>query len=218
MERMIPTLHPDECVVECDGQRAYRIPELGVVPSVSTILRETDIYSHALRRWREKLGSEGAELVSQIARERGRKLHRQIELFMRDDVAPPADDRWWASIAMTASHLRITSELLWVERTVWHPLDFYAGTPDWLGRILGALHLIDLKSATAPLGKSAIARHAEQLAGYADAIAMWGERPENGTIIVALPDRPAQVVRVRLADALETWRERVQAFHKRGAA
>lgn len=209
---------------DVDGQRYYAVPELGLVPSVSTVLRATAPRAWALETWRAHLGDETAELVTYIARERGKALHAKAEALLAHGVRPEGAeaDVWWESIRPIVEHLARVGDLVMVEGAVWHPLDRYAGTPDMLIRICGDLHLVDYKSSAEPLPPARIEEHAQQLAGYADATPWtYAERPTDAHLVVAIgPDengdpRPGQCIRVDLDTATLQWRERVRRFHGR---
>jgi hypothetical protein len=206
---------PEPMIRELEGERFYAVPGVGTLPSVSTILRATAGRQWALETWRRNLGDEAADLVADIARRRGRALHRKVDRFLTTGERPTgaASDVWWRSIRPTVEHVAAIGRVVLSESAVWNELDGYAGTPDDLVAILGDLHVFDYKTAAERLDRVRLELYGEQLAGYADAISvMYGERPRDATLVIALPDGPAQVVHIDLECALERWRNRVRAF------
>jgi hypothetical protein len=201
---------------QIEGERFYAVPGLGALPSVSTVLRATAGKQWALEAWRRHLGDAAADLITEIACRRGRALHRKVDRFIVGGLEPEgaAADVWWRSVEPTVRHIAsIADAVVLSESVVWNELDGYAGTPDLVVRILGDLHLLDYKTAAEPLERARLLLHAEQLAAYVDAIAVqYGERCHDATLVVAIPDRPAQVVHVDLELALERWRSRVRGF------
>ena len=206
---------PEPLLRDVDGRRFYAVPDLGLVPSVTTVIRETLGKQWALDRWRADLGPEAADLVTEAARERGRQLHRKVERYLVHHEAPSDLDVWWQSIASLVDHLRRYSEPVLVEGAVWHPLDRYAGTPDEVVRMCGVLSVWDWKTSAEPVPRDRLMLYAEQLAAYVDAIAMqYAERPREAVVVVALPNRQPQVHTVDLLAASARWRGRLEQWRE----
>lgn len=211
---MIWTRHDPEPMRETvDGTRFYAVPEVGLLPSVTTVLNATGGRRWALETWQANLGAREAEAVARIAAERGHVMHWQAEAYFRESRHPERRSVWWRSIEPTIEHLALVSELLLCEGAVWSEEQRAAGTPDLVLRMDGRLVLLDLTSAPEEKKRDALERKGVQLGGYADLIeAHYGERPELGIIIVGLPDRPAQVRRVQLSNASAEWRKRLASY------
>ena len=199
--------------VDVDGERHYRIQGVGTLPSVTTVLAATAGRRWALEAWEEKHGSATTASLTAISVARGQRLHAEIEALISHGREPAERTVWWRSAETTIRQLAACAELLLCEGAVWHHAGRYAGTADMVFRMAGELAIIDWTSAAEPKTEESLDRKGIQIAGYADAIAdTYDERPELGIVVVALPNRPAQVRRVHLRKALDTWRDRVAEY------
>lgn len=209
-------LDPETLWTERDGRRFYRLPgdpHDRVLPAVSTVLEETIPNRFALDAWERSLGAQNAEIVRQVAIERGRKLHAKIKGLLLDHVEPQRDV-WWDSIENTVRHLASAGRTLLCEGAVLNLRGGYAGTPDDVVAIAGRLYVVDWKTAAEPRGEQILDEYEAQLGGYVDGIeAHYGVRPTHGLIVVALPDRRAQVHSVPVDRAVTLWRDRLAAFY-----
>jgi genome maintenance exonuclease 1 len=107
---------------------------------------------------------------------------------------------------------RITTPLL-IESAVWHEVGHYAGTVDLVCHFDFLPVILDWKTATKPKKAEYLDRYPLQLAAYCGAInRMYGTRIKNGVIVVALPDREAQVFRFALGDYWQPWLRRLVRY------
>ena len=186
-------------------------------PSVSEVLSATAGRRWGLEQWRRNLGEEAAGEVAEIARQRGRLLHRQIHAYRQSGEVPEEPSVWWLSAWPTIQALPSISTVLLAEQPVIHPVDRYGGTPDEVSRMHGrarTLAIHDWKTSAEQRSPALLADYEDQLAGYADLVA-WelGERPRLAVLVIAIPGRPAQVHRVDLEAALPRWRARLAEYH-----
>lgn len=208
-------IEPEPLRETVDGARWYRFPgQTSPVPSVTTIIAQTDGRRWGLERWREELGPGNADKVTDIAARRGQELHRLIELRLRSGIEPEVKTVWWKSVEMSVRQMATAGEVLLCEGAVFHPLYRYAGTVDMVVRMGRWLYVVDWLTAAEVHKLDRLRRKGDQIAAYAEAIEyQYGERVDGGLAITALPDRPAHIHRVALDEARKRWQERVQNFH-----
>lgn len=190
--------------------------DYGGLPSVTEILRATAPRAYGLERWRASLG-EHAEAVVEIARQRGNKLDRDVVAFMSgEDVAPCG---WFASIRPFVALVRQASQSWTMQQALTNDFDGYGGTPD-LTTIAGNLSfrpgscaIYDWKTSAERVKGPKLEDYKAQLGGYADLVAYaTGTRPTEGFVVVAICDKPSQIVPVDLEAAAAVWRERLAAY------
>lgn len=210
-----PRIDPEPLRTEVDGARWYRHPDTStLVPSVTTVLAATDGRRFALERWRQDLGAKNAQAVTDIAVARGERLHADIERFLRDGTEPGRTTVWWWSVELVVRQMASVGTVLLAEGAVFDPLLGYAGTVDMVVSLAGRLYVVDWQTAAEVHPPERLARKGEQVAAYAGAIrSQYGEEPDGGLVVTALPDRRAHVHRVALGDDSRAFCDRLLAFH-----
>lgn len=150
---MTPTIHFDPEAHE------YRVDGVGVVPSVTTVLKYAGL-----------LDFDGIPLrVLHAARERGRRVHLAAQYLVEGaldwSTVDPADRPYVEAAArfIERGEFAVVSQ----ERRVFHALHRYAGTVDLLGTFHGAWAVADYKTSA---GNPADLCADLQLAAYAEAL------------------------------------------------
>lgn len=194
------------------------------VPSVTTILASTRPVEtiEALVAWSERVGVETAERIRTQSADRGTLLHQLAEQFLLGelvDQALIAEVRpWWLSIEPVLQRI---CEIKLMEMPVYHSLLGYAGTPDLvanfsLGTANPRLTLVDWKSADQEKRADWLGDYPIQLAAYCGALRQThGLRIEQGLIVLAHPQGPAQVFRYdrqQLGTYWQAWLKRLELF------
>lgn len=84
--------------VEIAGRRHYITP-IGNLPSVTTVLKETQSERDrsGLAFWRRKVGNAEADRVQVDSAARGSRLHTMIETYLKDGTE--GSGPWWQSVA-----------------------------------------------------------------------------------------------------------------------
>lgn len=217
---MLQRHDPDGMRVDVGGHRHYRIPDHDrPVPSVTTVLAQTlgSDDGWAFKVWRDRLehAQEGAsEIARDVAAARGTRLHAYATdvLTGARKLAGPERDAWQSSIDPLLRQWQALAQLELADGAVWHGFDLYGGTVDFVLQLAG-LRVFDLKTAAKPRTRQQLERGIAQLGGYIEAIRWVYCRDCRGAgLAVALPDRPAQVVDVKPAEAVELWTERLRRF------
>ncbi len=165
-------------------------------PGVTTVLSATKPAEtrKALYEWRQRIGTEAAQSISNKASSAGTRLHKQIAAFLRgDEVDIPADlGGYWTSMQPI---LNDVEEALLVEGAVWHEAG-YVGFPDAVMVYQGKLCVCDWKTALKPKKLEWIGDYCLQVSAYAQAIEQVYEASgieiAGALIAIALDDAPAQ--------------------------
>ena len=169
--------------------RTYHTPD-GSFPSVTTILGKTSPNQIWLQRWRERVGDEEADRVSQEAREKGEILHDAVEKELKKESVdysniPPALS---ISIKQVLVELDKGLEEIWgQEVALWSKKYQYAGRADIVGVWKGQPAIIDLKTSKKPKKKEDIKDYYLQCCAYAVAHnEMFGTGIKNMAIVMVV--------------------------------
>lgn len=170
-----------------DGVRFYRVPGLGYVPSVTTVL--SVISKPGLTAWYGSVGTEEAERITSKALDIGREVHLAIEEFartgkvvweMEDGLPVYAPEAERAIRAFLEWHKQNPLRFDVNEQVVWSHLG-YAGTLDALGlaRLDNRLIICEWKTS-----KRIYPEYILQVSAYWNAYQeRYGVKPDAGLIL-----------------------------------
>ena len=201
-----------------NGLRYYDCGQGRRYPGVTSVLDRTKSARDKamLQNWRNRVGAEEAKRISKDAACRGTAVHAAIEAHFKGEPheLDPEYQGYWDSFGSAMAEL--SPEYL--EHFLYSEHYRYAGTTDCLGNFEGKLSVIDFKTSGKPKQDSWINDYYLQLAAYAGAAVERGLLPgvEQGVVIIALPDQPAQVFRLEVEELREywiQWRGRLTAFY-----
>jgi genome maintenance exonuclease 1 len=171
------------------GKRHYALEDGTVFPSVTTVLSE--LPSKGLDAWRKRLGEKEANKKSQHGSNRGTALHAALEQYVRNEtptITHPVVRSLYNQVRATFNafdNARLIETGLYSRRL------FMAGTPDYIGDWNGILSVVDLKTSTKPKQEKYIWSYYCQVAAYAVMYEeLFGVRPEQGVIVVAVEESP----------------------------
>jgi len=192
-------------------------------PSVTSILNATRPQAEAdrLEQWRQEVGEDEAERISQQARDRGSELHACCEQVLRGQGEPEAVSElthpFWQSCRPVLA--RVSQPQL-IERFVHHPQHRYAGTLDAYAALDGEPnYLLDFKTANKPKRADWIQDYFLQAVAYAAAAYRCHGILANGAaVLIALPEDEAQLFKLTRDEMLELWRvwcKRLELFWQR---
>lgn len=195
MQRRIKPLPVYEAVRNTDpetGERVYSTAK-GNCHSVTTILSGSRDQS-GLALWRESVGEQKAQLISELATRRGNMLHLWNENYLLHKEEPPFDLQvtpYWKSIE---GFVRSVVEPVLIEGTVWHSSG-YAGMLDCIAYLPEDGEqptLLDWKTADKPCNKTKLYEYSLQCAAYVAAANEvykdFGLNIQQAKIVVAIPD------------------------------
>jgi genome maintenance exonuclease 1 len=185
-----------------DGKRTYQTPEGNCYPSVTTILGE--IPSKGLEIWKKKMGAERAAKISKAATSRGSALHGVVECYLRNQELVfdnPFTRNLFNKIKSTLDNI---NNIRLIESALYSNKLRMAGTPDCIGEYGGKLSVIDFKTSTSLKEEKWIGSYYCQTGAYTVMFdELFGERPEQGVIIIAVEE--ANVPQVFIKDSKECF-------------
>ena len=188
-----------------DGTRQYDTP-IGKVPSVTTVLSGSRDNT-GIEMWRESIGEERANQITEMACWRGDQHHLNIENKLMNGVEPKLNMvtmRYWKS---TAEFLTTIRRTVLCEGAIWHPKG-YAGAFDCLAYLdddTDQPTLCDWKTADRHRKPDKMYDYKVQVAAYTAALnfvySRQGLKVRRAKIVVALPNQHPQIETVE-EDAL----------------
>lgn len=198
LDREVPKLQQ----VNENGTRYYVTPEGNKYPSVTTVLSAYN--RKAIFEWRQRVGEEEANKISQQASSRGTRIHTLCEHYL-DNKEPqfktPLDIETFRSFEpvlhrinnIHAQEIRMYSDHLRI-----------AGTVDCVAEFDGKLSVIDFKTARKVKRQEDIENYFMQVTAYA---IMFEERfgiPVNRTVVaIAIDNEEPQIFINRRNDYVE---------------
>lgn len=181
-------------------------------PSVTALLSATKTAKDksVLKKWRDKVGNDEAKRISKEATDRGTKIHTLAEKYLLalgpvdTSGLEPHEIGFWESIKPALRPIHH----IWCEKFLYHHGLKYAGTADCYALINGKRTIVDFKTASKPKKDEWIKDYQLQIAAYGAAVWERTAQPvEQGLIIVALPNAPAQQFLYSKEEMLEFWSE-----------
>lgn len=150
-----------------DGKRHYTTPDGNVYPSVTTVL--SVLNTDALEEWRERIGREEAQKISEHASSRGTDLHAVLESYLKNEaITFPEDPRSKVRIMFN----RMKRVLGRVDNIVAQEIPLYsdklkvAGRCDLIAEFDSIPSIIDFKGADKAKKKDWIGSYFQQVTGY----------------------------------------------------
>lgn len=202
-----------------NGTRHYNC-EGKYYPSVTAILSATKPQRDrvALANWKQKIGKEAAQQITQQASRKGISLHQCCEAYLLGkevDISPELQPLW-QSIEGTLNQI---TDVDYLEQFVWCDRYQYAGVLDCFATYQGVPNtLIDFKSARYQRKWEWVEDYCLQTVAYAIALEERVQLKTNQiALLIALPTEPAQVFLLdeNLQNHYEKlWLKRVQDYYR----
>jgi genome maintenance exonuclease 1 len=191
-------------------------------PGVTTILSATKPLEarQALQQWRDRMGADAAQQISNRASSAGTRLHKQIARFLQGDTVEISADLtdYWESISPV---LNAAEETLLVEGAVWHDAG-YVGFPDAVVAYQNQVWVCDWKTALKPKRLEWVGDYCLQVAAYLQAIEQVYEETgidvAGALIAIALTDAPAQtfwLTRDEIEMHWQSFQSRLRQYQRR---
>lgn len=177
-----------------DGSRKYITPTGTRVPSVTTILDATksEESKQALNNWRNAVGHKKAQEITTEAANRGTRMHKWIENYIKDDDAgsPGSNPYSKQSHLMADAIIRqglVNCQEFWGTEVGLYFPEVYAGTTDLVGVHSGDEAIMDHKQSNKPKKREWIDDYFTQLAAYATAHnELFGTNIRKGVIFMCV--------------------------------
>jgi len=208
--------------VYTDSGRFYSI-EGQHYPGVGNILSATESPEQQ-EFWHQYRAVPGNAAYSQQARDRGKLFHAVVEHhFQPKNIRLDSQDSdqfalaqmlyiqpFWQSVQNVLPRI---SDIELIESACWHEVGHYAGTVDLVCHFDGVPVILDWKTATKPKKTEYLDRYPLQLTAYCACLnRMYGTRIKTGVIVVALPNREAQVFQFTLGNHWQPWLTRLVSY------
>lgn len=180
-----------------DGRRVYVTPEGNKYPSVTSVTG-LDSKFH-IDKWRQRVGAEEADRITNRALARGTRIHEHCENYLKLGKATPDifDQEMFGSIRPLLDKI---DNIHCLETPLWSDHLQTAGTVDCIADFDGKLSVIDFKTASRAKERDDIHNYFEQTAAYA---VMFEERtgiPIGRLVILMAIDDDAPRVFVEKRD------------------
>ena len=172
MKRNNKYRYPKTIRESINGLRHYNINDKEKLPSVTTILSETqsDEKRESLQRWRERVGEEEATRIVDQSGARGTAMHKILEKYILEegyvDLTSVGKEAHNMAIRVIEQGLCNVPEYYGTECTLYYP-GLYAGQTDLVAVHKGQDAIIDFKQTNKPKRREWIEDYCLQLAAYA---------------------------------------------------
>ena len=202
------------------GSRTYNVGEKKI-PSVTTILSATQSEEKkaSLDRWRERVGYQEAQRITQQAATRGTEMHYVLENYI--------DGKGYLNLSPEGAQARLMAheivqnleklKVVWGNEVSLAYDDRWAGATDVVGLYDEQPTIIDFKQSNKPKREEYVEDYYYQIAAYSLAHKKQYGSITQGLICVCTKDKLYQEFKMnesKLSEYEEKWLERVHNYHK----
>ena len=202
------------------GSRTYNVGEKKI-PSVTTILSATQSEEKkaSLDRWRERVGYQEAQRITQQAATRGTEMHYVLENYI--------DGKGYLNLSPEGAQARLMAheivqnleklKVVWGNEVSLAYDDRWAGATDVVGLYDDQPTIIDFKQSNKPKREEYVEDYYYQIAAYSLAHKKQYGPITQGLICVCTKDKLYQEFKMnesKLNEYEEKWLERVHNYHK----
>lgn len=197
------------------GKRFYEVKNIGIFPSVTTVLSTTADKS-GLEKWKKRVGEDEAKRIANEATRRGSVMHKHLEIYLGEDLTQNRETILEISKEKAKTDSEINSfdnrakkvgndlfmkfyndddffpsvqETIFQEKFLWFNIAHlgYAGTLDNFSLLkCGSKKIIDFKTARKPKREEWIVDYKLQTSAYAFAVwQRFGIKPDGAEIWIA---------------------------------
>ncbi|MDA0939271.1 MAG: hypothetical protein O3C05_03155 [Proteobacteria bacterium] len=157
---------------QVNGKRLYLTPDGNAVASVTTILNSTKDNTHLIK-WRQRVGEEKAQEITNEAAGIGTRMHKYLENYIESSVWPKAGSNPYAQQAHKMADVIREKALndveIWGSEVALYMPSMYAGTTDLVGTYKNNPAIMDFKQTNKPKKIEWIEDYFLQLVAYAEA-------------------------------------------------
>ena len=202
------------------GSRTYNVGEKKI-PSVTTILSATQSEEKkaSLDKWRERVGYQEAQRITQQAATRGTEMHYVLENYI--------DGKGYLNLSPEGAQARLMAheivqnleklKVVWGNEVSLAYDDRWAGATDVVGLYDDQPTIIDFKQSNKPKREEYVEDYYYQIAAYSLAHKKQYGPITQGLICVCTKDKLYQEFKMneaKLSEYEEKWLERVHNYHK----
>ena len=202
------------------GSRTYNVGEKKI-PSVTTILSATQSEEKkaSLDRWRERVGYQEAQRITQQAATRGTEMHYVLENYI--------DGKGYLNLSPEGAQARLMAheivqnleklKVVWGNEVSLAYDDRWAGATDVVGLYDDQPTIIDFKQSNKPKREEYVEDYYYQIAAYSLAHKKQYGPITQGLICVCTKDKLYQEFKMdesKLSEYEDKWLERVHKYHE----
>jgi genome maintenance exonuclease 1 len=174
-----------------NGTRYYVTPEGNKYPSVTTVLSE---YSRKfIQEWRERVGNEVANKISNQASTRGTRFHKLCEDYLKNlplDFKNPLDIECFNTFKPVLNRI---NNIYAQEHRMYSNHLRMAGTVDCIAEFDGKLSVIDFKTASRAKERLSIENYFMQCSAYAIMFEeLYGIPVSQTVVLISVDDHEPQ--------------------------
>lgn len=209
----LPTLAdlPTETV---NGSRRYCVNGK-LLPSITTVTSYQNRQSIA--EWRERVGAEVANKISQFASTNGTKFHKLVEDYLNNIDAEYDSEKYEIALKLFSQFQPLLDQvdnIHYQECALYSETLGIAGRVDCIAEYDGKLSVIDFKSSSKPKYESQIQNYFVQETGYAMMYEeMTGKKVEQIVTLISCHSGETQVFVKNPADYVDTLKQYIVEYN-----
>lgn len=209
----LPTL-ADIPTQTVDGSRRYCVNGK-LLPSVTTVTSYQNRQSIA--EWRERVGAEVANKISQFASTNGTKFHKIVEDYLNNIDADYDSEKYEIALKLFSQFQPLLDQvdnIHYQECALYSETLGIAGRVDCIAEYDGKLSVIDFKSSSKPKYESQIQNYFVQETGYAMMYEeMTGKKVEQIVTLISCHSGETQVFVKNPADYVDTLKQYIVEYN-----
>lgn len=191
-------MNPIEMTTESiDGKRYYVTPSGGKYPSITTVISNNSKKQAGLARWRNRVGKEKAQAVSNRASGRGTRYHKLVEDYINNELDTSKYKDMplpWLMFHASKNILGKINKVYLQEAALYSDYLKVAGRVDCIAEYDGKLSIIDFKTSAEPKKEAWLYDYYVQETAYACCLQeLYGVTVEQLVTIIACENSDVQV-------------------------
>jgi genome maintenance exonuclease 1 len=200
-----------------NGSRRY-VVNGKLLPSVTTVTSYQKRQSIA--EWRERVGEDTANKISQFASTNGTKFHKLVEDYVNNVDAEYDQEKYEVALKLFSQFQHLLDDvdnIHYQESALYSETLGIAGRVDCIAEYKGKLSIIDFKSSSKPKHESSIVDYFVQETGYAMMYEeMTGHKVEQIVTLVSCHSGESQVFVKNPVDYVNTLKQYIQEYNNKG--
>lgn len=177
--------------IDSDSGRLYQTPNGKLYPSVTSVL--SMLSNDSIQKWKEEVGEEEANRISNRASARGSRIHKLCEGYLINGFASPDmfDTEMFTSIK---PYLNKIDNIHALETPLYSDYMQVAGTVDCIAEYEGKLSIIDFKTSSRIKSRDDIHSYFMQTSAYAVAFEELTKIPVGRLVIIMAIDNEKPLI------------------------
>lgn len=199
-----------------DGSRRY-VVNGKLLPSVTTVTSYQN--RKVIAEWRERIGEETANKISQFASNNGTKFHKLVEDYVNNVDADYDAEKYEVALKLFNQFKALLDDvdnIHYQESALYSEQLGIAGRVDCIAEYNGKLSVIDFKSSSKPKHENQIQNYFVQETGYAMMYEeMTGNKVEQIVTLISCHSGETQVFVKNPADYVDTLKQYIQEYNNK---